>query len=427
MYVKRIVLENVRGFPLLDFELERADKTYAGWTVVTGDNGSGKSALLKAVAMAILGPTIGRILEPSLRGWVRIGSDQAVIAVQLVTSHGDDSFTVGGRLTHQPFWAELQLDLNGAPEPELQPGNKYRRKGKTPVRGPWADNPVGWFSCGYGPFRRLYGASSDATRLMVGPGRVSRFVSTFREDAALTECETWLKDLHNRSRNGRKEDEAVLAVVMRVLSDDFLQHGMTIERLDVDGLWLRDQSGVVLPLVDMGDGYRAALAILTDICRHMVDTYGREGLVDEEDGHVVVKRTGVVLIDEIDAHLHPEWQRQIGFWLKKRFPRVQFIVTSHSPIICQAAERGGLYRLTPPGSGDPPFRLTDGDCERVVRAKPDSILVGPAFGLEHTRSPRVVAARRRHATLKAKGAAGALNSGERRELKQLLLFIDEEE
>ena len=52
-----------------------------------------------------------------------------------------------------------------------------------------------------------------------------------------------------------------------------------------------------------------------------------------------VARIGVAPIDEIDAHLHPAWQREIGFWLKQCFPKGQFIVTSHNPMICQAADQ----------------------------------------------------------------------------------------
>ena len=52
-----------------------------------------------------------------------------------------------------------------------------------------------------------------------------------------------------------------------------------------------------------------------------------------------VARSGVAPIDEIDAHLHPAWQREIGFRLKQRFPKGQSIVTSHSPMICHAADQ----------------------------------------------------------------------------------------
>jgi hypothetical protein len=59
---------------------------------------------------------------------------------------------------------------------------------------------------------------------------------------------------------------------------------------------------------------------------------------------------GIVIVDEIDAHLHPSWQRTIGVWFRKHFPNVQFIVSTHSPLICQAAEVGSVFRLPQPGS-----------------------------------------------------------------------------
>ena len=76
-----------------------------------------------------------------------------------------------------------------------------------------------------------------------------------------------------------------------------------------------------------------------DILRHLINVYGLTDLTGRDtDGKLFFMRSGVVLIDEIDAHLHPEWQREIGFWLKRHFPNIQFIVTTHSPIICQAAD-----------------------------------------------------------------------------------------
>ena len=53
-------------------------------------------------------------------------------------------------------------------------------------------------------------------------------------------------------------------------------------------------------------------------------------------------------IDELDTHLHPTWQREISFWLKERFPRLQFIVATHTPFVPQAADEGGLYLLRRP-------------------------------------------------------------------------------
>lgn len=60
--------------------------------------------------------------------------------------------------------------------------------------------------------------------------------------------------------------------------------------------------------------------------------------------------TGVVLIDEVDAHLHPTWQTRIGQWFTKYFPNIQFIVTTHSPLVCRACEKGRYGDDSLPGN-----------------------------------------------------------------------------
>ncbi len=321
----------------MDFTFSHQDNTYPGWTVITGDNASGKTTLLKAIALALVGTEVARALQPSLKGWVKRGSEnKGVIALEIVGGE-TDRFSQGRRY-EKPFWSELQLSENGGPEVSLGVGSKYRQKGKAPTHGPWAENPVGWFSAGYGPFRRLYGASPDAQRIMSGPSKIARFATMFREDATLGECERWLIDLRHKELEQKSKETATLKQVMGILNDDFLRNGLHVEKVDSEGLWLRDAHGTVLPLSDMSEGYRAAVAMLIDLLRHLVETYGHEGLVEETDGKWICPHSGVVLIDEVDSHLHPEWQRRIGFWLKVRFPKIQFIVTTHSPLICQAAD-----------------------------------------------------------------------------------------
>lgn len=180
-----------------------------------------------------------------------------------------------------------------------------------------------------------------------------------------------------------------------------------------------------MPLSDMSEGYRSALAMLIDIFRHMVDVYGAIDLVAQDgDGHFYINRPGVVVIDEVDSHLHPAWQREIGFWLKRHFPLVQFIVTTHSPLVCQAADQGRIFHLPQPGAGHEAFRLSLEDFNAVIAGKPDQILVSPAFGMPYTRSPQAVDANRRHSRLRSKQIAGKLTKSEEQELEQLALFAD---
>jgi hypothetical protein len=299
---------------------------------------------------------------------------------------------------------------------------------KTAKRGLWSSAAQGWFSCGYGPFRRVFGASSEAMRLMVGAS-TERFVTMFQEAASLAEVDQWLRNLNHKALEKKLAETQHLELLIEILRDELMPNQITVDRVDSDGLWLKDRTGLQLAWNDMSDGYRSALALLADIVRHLINAYGIDGLTERgADGKLRIAKGGVVMIDEIDAHLHPEWQREIGFWLKSHFPKVQFLVTTHSPIICQAADENGLFVLPEPGGEDKPRALTADEYKKVISSRPDTILLTPAFGLQNTRSPRAVEGRAEYAKLMAKQRAGALlTKDEKRRAQQLQLFADTHE
>ncbi|MBX8539924.1 AAA family ATPase [Pseudomonas cichorii] len=83
--------------------------------------------------------------------------------------------------------------------------------------------------------------------------------------------------------------------------------------------------GKTVPFYDLSDGQRSLIALIADIARRMC-------ILNPHMGKDVLTNTnGIVIIDELDIHLHPAWQRNIAPTLKKAFPKVQFIATSHSP------------------------------------------------------------------------------------------------
>ena len=408
MYISKVTLKNIRGFSDLQFDLTRNDDTYAGWTVFTGDNGSGKSTLLKAIAIGLTGKDTARALQPSFHGWIRDGSeDEAFIQLEIVQNPNDDAIVLSGRGPLPRFLAKLAL-TNGSKEPTLHtaiPSGKSQ-KYLTPERTIWSTDAKGWFSCGYGPFRRVFGASPEATRQMVAP-TTERFVTMFQEAASLAEVDQWLRNLKHKELENKESESEQLTLLMEILRDDLLPNQLTVDRVDSDGLWLKDRTGVQLAWGEMSDGYRAALALLADILRHLINAYGIDDLAERgPDSKVYIKRSGVVLIDEVDAHLHPAWQREIGFWLKEHFPYIQFLVTTHSPLICQAADQNGLFRLPEPGSGIQPWALVSEDYNKVIASGPSTILLTPAFGLQNTRSPRAVEQRAKFAKLQSKKRAG---------------------
>lgn len=429
MYIGKVELKNIRGFADLRFDLARPDGSYAGWTVFTGDNGSGKSTLLKAIAVGLTGKDTARALQPSFHRWVREKSAQSEASIQLeiVTTPGDDQLADSGRAPASPtFPAKIELK-NGGKETSLSvvvPSGKAKNY-QTPDRTIWSPSATGWFACGYGPFRRVFGASSEAMQQMISPS-TARFATMFQEAASLAEADRWLRDLKYKELENKLAEREQLAVLLQLLKDDLMPNRITIDRVDSDGLWLADRNGVQLAWSEMSDGYRAALALMTDIVRHLINIYGVTELTGrDESGRLFIKRSGVVLIDEIDAHLHPEWQREIGFWLKRHFPNIQFLVTTHSPIICQAADPNGLFVLPEPGSGADPHPLTDEEYRKVIASRPDTILLTSAFGLQNTRSPRAVDGRAEFAKLEAKKRAGGkLTKEEQSRAAQLRLFAD---
>jgi len=343
----------------------------------------------------------------------------------------DDELVDPGRAPAMLFPAKIALK-NGGKETTLQaeiPGSaKSRKTYHTPNRTIWSSEARGWFSCGYGPFRRVFGASPEATRQMVAP-TTERFVTMFQEAASLAEVDQWMRLLKHKELENRDAEREQLALVLELLRDDLMPNQIIVDRVDSDGLWLKDRNGVQLAWGEMSDGYRAAAALLADIVRHLIGTYGLAGLTEKTgEGKTVIKRSGVVLIDEIDAHLHPGWQREIGFWLKRHFPNIQFLVTTHSPIICQAADQNGLFVLPDPGSESSPGPLSEEDYQKVIASRPDTILLTPAFGLQNTRSPRAVEARATLAKLEAKKrSGGSLTPDEQGMVQDLMPFVNPDE
>ena len=87
----------------------------------------------------------------------------------------------------------------------------------------------------------------------------------------------------------------------------------------------------------LGYGYQSMLSWVIDLCKRMFDKY--------PDSENPLHENAVVLIDEIDLHLHPKWQRDIISIISNVFKNVQFIVTTHSPLVIQSMEDVNLYVL----------------------------------------------------------------------------------
>jgi hypothetical protein len=247
------------------------------------------------------------------------------------------------------------------------------------LSGPWSENPVGWFIAGYGPFRYLPSYEPDPYRNKNSPLRINQLTGLFREKISLSDAISWLKDVYLRRMEHRKGARDIEEGIIDLLNDGLLPEGMKVKRVDSEGLWV-DLNGKELPLRELSDGYRTVAALVVDLARQLFEAYG-EFKIDKQNGNYKVSYPGVVLIDEIDAHLHIHWQQQIGFWLKAHFPGLQFIVTTHSPFICQAADPGGLLRLPAPGEERSVEHVSDDLFNIVINGSVDESLLTELFGL----------------------------------------------
>lgn len=139
----------------------------------------------------------------------------------------------------------------------------------------------------------------------------------------------------------RAIEQAVIACISEVVAFGY--------DLDLEDLVLRTESGEVMPFRMLSDGYRNVVAMVADIA------WRASRLNPQLGARAPALAEGIVLIDEIDLHLHPKWQRRILGDLRRAFPRLQFVATTHSPFIVQSLEPGQLVNLDPDARDDVPY------------------------------------------------------------------------
>jgi len=159
---------------------------------------------------------------------------------------------------------------------------------------------------------------------------------------------------------------------------------------EVDGIQFLTGSGVYpiprvefhtpygwVPLRHLGYGYQTVIAWMIDFASRMIERY--------PDSPDPLAEPAVVLVDEIDLHLHPLWQRQLIDYLSQRFPNTQFIATSHSPLVVQAATKANLVLLRREGD----HVAIDNTISVLQGWRVDQVLTSDLFGLPSARPPQL--------------------------------------
>lgn len=373
MYVTSLSIKNIRAISNFKFEIKPLE--CPGWHVILGDNGAGKSSLIKSLAIIFAGGPKVSATRQIWEDWLTQGSDAAEIEAIINRDDVFDQYILKGR---QPSSFTMRATIHRDKESLLTstvpaPVTIYfnSQNSKTAERTIWA-NGNGWFSSSFGPFRRFSGGDRDWDRLFVSPEyrRIAAHLSAFGEDVAFTEALFWLQQLKVSSLENptSKSGQILEAVKDFINSSQLLPHGSQIFDITTKDVTLKDAAGATVVIEQMSDGYRSVLSLTFELMRQMFLSFGDDIMIralTEKPG--VVALPGVVAIDEIDAHLHPTWQTRIGEWFVDHFPKVQFIITTHSPIVCRAARRGSIWRLPTPGSNDVAVRVQGQEYDRLVK------------------------------------------------------------
>jgi hypothetical protein len=407
VYFLSITLENVRCFgEKQTLDLSDGYGKPAQWTILLGNNGTGKTTVLQ-----ILGWLPQLATEKDA-----LPEDEIVRSAKSLRS-GRNRFwwlVEGNHRYFRPTGSSVKVEshfalgrgLGGTQQDYRDTGLKVEVRQDPPgahLTGSIQGSPPACY--GYGAARRM------AERSLPEDAPDNGTETLFSYHADLRNAEDWLlradyaasKELPQRKRQ-QERLEQIKQLLLAILPE-------------IDGIQFLTGSGVYpiprvefhtpygwVPLRHLGYGYQTVIAWMIDFASRMIERY--------PDSSDPLAEPAVVLVDEIDLHLHPLWQRQLIGYLSQRFPNTQFIATAHSPLVVQAATGANLAVLRRDGD----HVVIDNDVATIRNWRIDQVLTSDLFGLPSARPPELDELLDRRQTLLTKAR---LTKADQRELADL--------
>ena len=217
-----------------------------------------------------------------------------------------------------------------------------------------------------------------------GPAnRWEAFYDCLNDRIRLSDLNNWFRSeaIERGNRGGRYRPgfEVVLKAVFGIVPGaDGLSYDSAGEQIELS------IDGNPQPFGNLSAGQRSLFALVADIAIKMVTQNNYlvppDALTAEDDPlpRVLAHTPGVVLIDELDVHLHPKWQRKVAADLKRIFPRIQFLTTTHSPQVIGEVKPEEILRLRPDGGYDVPSQSYGMDTNWILQVLMDADEQEPA-------------------------------------------------
>jgi predicted ATP-binding protein involved in virulence len=344
VYIKEVALVDFKGFRgEHKFSFVDENGEWCRWTVFLGNNNTGKTNLLKAIAS----------LEPSPIKEV-VNSENNKLTDQTVVY-----MPLGYKLNWCPLDSELGLDV-------LIRNNKDSRIHSIQIDGFYVHsgdflkiikNKIAYSYIGSTGFLPLnYLSKTDIySNFTINSYGVIREIenkgiptinnnilnsNNILNNTKLLNFEDWLFQLDYAAKNKQEKAAQRRDLLTTVLTSEIFPEIKAIQFISDEKLnnyiEFQTEDGWH-KMTELGYGYQATLSWMVDFCKKLFDRY--------PESENPLKEPAVLLVDEIDLHLHPQWQRTIIKYLSDIFTATQFIVTTHSPFILQSMENVNLYTL----------------------------------------------------------------------------------
>lgn len=326
MRIDRLTLTNFKGFTSCNFELDPR------FNLLVGDNATGKTSLLDALSIAVdswfLGlrgvQTAGGIDSDQVRVATHQFQDRVLFEKQFPSRIEARGFVMGTDVT----WArELSRDGGRTTISEAKDLANLAREADRRVRE--REKVTLPLICSYGTERlwfesRHWSNARKKKPALEWPSRFDGYRDCNVFQIQETELLDWIRAEVSASQ--QRQNETVALRVMKQAITGCVENATSVyydERYK-DLIVVIGQLGHQM-FRHLSDGQRIMLTLVGDLVKRATTLNPHLG------GDVLKQTSGIVMIDELDLHLHPKWQRRVIHDLKETFPAIQFVATTHSP------------------------------------------------------------------------------------------------